>query len=164
MDRQTERSVLRAAWLQLKNGKVMSKVTQVTVEVKLKVRGCIVGPTSYWLIPHSNPFLIQFFQNLTLKIQCHDWGQNSKSQSGSYRHTSLSFHVGHPIPGIQLFQNLTLKNIAQGHIVGPISYRLPSLSFQVNWPFHSWDMANSKFDLENQGQGHGWGERLRLDN
>ena len=37
--------------------------------------------------------------------------------------------------------------------VGGTSYRLTSLYFHVNWLFHSWDTAFSKFDLEIQGQG-----------
>ena len=41
------------------------------------------------------------------------------------------------------------KVIAQGHIVGPTPYWLTSLSFHVNQPSHSWDMAISTYDLEN---------------
>ena len=37
----------------------------------------------------------------------------------------------------------------KGHIVGPTSYRLASISFLVSWHSHSWDMAISKSDLEN---------------
>ena len=39
----------------------------------------------------------------------------------------------------------------QSHNVGLAFYRLTSLSFHVNRPFHSWDTAFSTFDLENQG-------------
>ena len=35
--------------------------------------------------------------------------------------------------------------------MGLESYRLTSLSFHVDRPFHSWDTAFSKYDLENQG-------------
>ena len=35
------------------------------------------------------------------------------------------------------------------HKVGVTSYRLTSFSFHVNRPFHSWDTAFPKFDLEN---------------
>ena len=45
----------------------------------------------------------------------------------------------------------------ESHKVGVTSYRFTSLSFHVNRPLHSWDTAFSKFDLEIQGQGHGWG-------
>ena len=38
-----------------------------------------------------------------------------------------------------------------GHAVGPTSYRLTSISFHVNLPFHSWDMAISNSDHENPG-------------
>ena len=41
----------------------------------------------------------------------------------------------------------------ESHKVGVTSYRLISFSFHVNHPFHSWDTAFSKFDLEIQGQG-----------
>ena len=37
----------------------------------------------------------------------------------------------------------------ESHNIGPIFYQLTSLSFQVNQPFHSWNMTFSKFDLEN---------------
>ena len=37
----------------------------------------------------------------------------------------------------------------ESHNMGPTFYRLTSLSFKVNQPFHSWDTAFSKFDLEN---------------
>ena len=37
----------------------------------------------------------------------------------------------------------------ESHKVGVTSYRFTSLSFHVNRPFHSWDTAFSKFDLEN---------------
>ena len=45
----------------------------------------------------------------------------------------------------------------QSHIVCETSYRLTSLWFHVNLATHSWVMTFSKFDHENQGQGHGWG-------
>ena len=37
----------------------------------------------------------------------------------------------------------------ESHKVGVTSYRLTPVSFRVNRPFHSWDPAFSKFDLEN---------------
>ena len=64
--------------------------------------------------------------------------------------------IGHPIPEIWLFQNLTLKIQDQGHGWGNIeSHKVGvnslthTLSFHVNRPIHSWDTAFSKFDLEN---------------
>ena len=74
-------------------------------------------------------------------------------------HPFCSMSIGHPIPELWLFQNLTLKIKGQGHgwghvqshNVGLAYYRLTSLSFHVNRPSHSWDTAFSKFDLENQG-------------
>ena len=67
--------------------------------------------------------------------------------------------IGPPIPGVQLFQNLTLKS--QGkfmgevkveiHNMGPTFSRLISLSLHVNRPSHSSDTAFLKFYLENTG-------------
>ena len=42
-----------------------------------------------------------------------------------------------------------VKVIDQGHIVDPTSYQLTPLLLHIYWPSHSWDMAYSKFDLEN---------------
>ena len=72
-------------------------------------------------------------------------------------HPFHSMSIHHPIPEIWLFQNLTWKTkvkvmgegYIESHKVGVTSYRLTSISFHVNWPFHSWVTAFSKFDLEN---------------
>ena len=60
--------------------------------------------------------------------------------------------IGHPIPELRLFQNLTLKINGQG-----TSYRLTSLSIHVNRASHSQVTTFTKFDLKIKGQGHGWG-------
>ena len=69
--------------------------------------------------------------------------------------------IGHPIPEIWLFQNLTLKIQGRGHgwgaleshKVGVTSYQLTSLSFHVNWPFHSWQhFQNLTLKIQGQGQ------------
>ena len=73
--------------------------------------------------------------------------------------------IGHPIPEIRLFQNLTLKIQGQGHgwgerwksHMGPTFHRLISLSFYVNRPSHSWDTAFS-WTFKIQGQDHGWSQ------
>ena len=86
----------------------------------------------------------------TLKVTA--WVQHSIDS-----HPFISMSIGHPIPEIWLFQNFTLKIQGQGHGWGveshkvgvTTSYRFTSLSFHVNRPFHSWDTAFSKFDLEN---------------
>ena len=44
---------------------------------------------------------------------------------------------------------ISINVITHGHTVGPISYRLTSFSSWVNRSSHSWDVAVSKFDLEN---------------
>ena len=101
---------------------------------------------------------IQLLQNLTLKIQGqgHRWGQSSKSQCESnIQSTHISFvpcQSALPFLGYSHFKiwpwKSKVKVIAQGHKVGPTSYRLTSLSFHVNRPSHSWDTASTKFDLE----------------
>ena len=66
-----------------------------------------------------------------------------------------SMLIGHPIPEIQLFQNLTLKSMVkviveievESHKVGVTSYWLTSLSFHVNQPFYSWDTIFSHGEL-----------------
>ena len=72
-------------------------------------------------------------------------------------HPFCSMSTGHPIPEIWLFQNLALKIQGQGNGWGQ-SLKSESgcnilsiyiLSFHVNRPYHSWDTAFSKFDLEN---------------
>ena len=72
-------------------------------------------------------------------------------------HPFNSMSIGHPIPEIWLFKiwpwKSKVKVMGEGnvesHKVGVTSYRFTSLSFHVNRPFHSWDTAFSKFDLEN---------------
>ena len=121
----------------------------------------------------SHPFLsmsighpihkIRLFQNLTLKIQGqgHGWGESWKSQHGC---NILSTHIplipcqsAIPFLRYDLFKiwpwKSKVKVMGEGNVesqkVGVTSYRLTSLSYHVNWPFHSWDTAFSKFDLEN---------------
>ena len=112
---------------------------------------------------------IQLFQNLTLKIQDqgHGWGQSWKSQHGSnIQSTHIPFvpcQSGIPFLSYDFFKNWPWKSrvkvmgevTVQSHNVGLTSYRITSLSFHVNRPFHSRDTAFSKFDLEKiqvQGQ------------
>ena len=116
------------------------------VIIEVKVESHNVGPTfsrltSMW-IRHPIPEL-RLFQNLSLKIkgQGHASGHTSKSQCGS---NILSTHIPF-VPcqsGIPFLSSKSkVKVIAQGHIVGIISYPLISLSFYVNLPSHSWDTA-----------------------
>ena len=73
-------------------------------------------------------------------------------------HPFRSMSIGHPIPELRLFQNLSLKIKAKvmrqvklrSHNVSLRSYWLTSLSFHVNRASHSWVTTFSKFDLENQ--------------
>ena len=113
---------------------------------------------------------IQHFQNLTLKIkgQGHGWDHSLKSQC---RSNILSTHIlfvpcqsGIPFLSYDFFKVWPWKSKVkvmgevdiESHNVGLAYYRLTSLQFHVNRPSHFWDTAFSKFDLENQGQGHGW--------
>ena len=104
---------------------------------------------------------IWLFKNLTMKIQGHGWGERWKSQHGS---NVLSTHIPlipcqSAIPFLRYdFLKIwpwksKVKVMGEGnvesHKVGVTSYRLTSLLFHVNRPFHSWDTAFSKFDLEN---------------
>ena len=106
---------------------------------------------------------IRLFQNLTLKIQGqgHGRGEHWKSQHGS---NILSTHIllipcklAIPFLRYDFFKirprKFKVKVMDEGnvesHKVGVTSYRFTSLSFHVNRPFHSWDTAFSKFDLEN---------------
>ena len=106
---------------------------------------------------------IQYFQSLTLKIQGqgHGWGGHWRSQHGS---NIISTHIplipcqsAIPLLRYDFFKirpwKSRVKVMGEGnvesHKVGVTSYRLTSLSFHVNRPFHSWDTAFSKFDLEN---------------
>ena len=106
---------------------------------------------------------IWLFQNLTMKIQGqgHGWSQCWKSQSGC---KILSTHIPFvscqsaiPFLRYDFFKiwpwKSKVKVMGEGnvesHKVGATSYRLTSLSFHVNRPFHSRDTAFSKFDLEN---------------
>ena len=95
---------------------------------------------------------IQHFQNLTLKIQGQGHGRSGpwKSQHGS---NILSTHIplipcqsAIPFLRYDFFKILTSKSKVkvmgegnvESHKVGVTSYRLTSLSFHVNRPFHSW--------------------------
>ena len=88
-------------------------------------------------------------------------------------HPFRSMSISHPIPGIKLFQTLTLKFQlqGQGHGCGQRarSYNWHSIiltnfvSFHINQTNNSWERAISKFDLETskvkvmsevKGQGH----------
>ena len=97
--------------------------------VEVKVHGCIVGPTSY---PTRIPF-----------IPC-------QSAIPFLRYGYLTLKIQVQCHG---------KVKGQGHIVGSTTYQLTSLSFHVDRPSHSWDMAISKFDLESPRSKSG--QRLR---
>ena len=106
---------------------------------------------------------IQHFQNLTLKIQGqgHGWWERWKSQSGcnilSTHIPSIPHQSAIPFLKYNFFKiwpwKSKVKVMGEGnvesHKVGVASYRLTSLPFYVNRPFHSWDTAVSNFDLEN---------------
>ena len=100
---------------------------------------------------------------MTLKIQGHGWGQNSKSQCES---NILSTHIpldpcqsALPFLGYSYFKiwrwKFKVKVMGEvkveSHNMGPTFSRLTSFLFHVNRASHSWVMTFSKFDLENQG-------------
>ena len=98
---------------------------------------------------------------MTLKIQGqgHGWGERWKSQLES---NILSTHIpfvpcqlAMPFLRYDFFKIWPWKSKVkvmvevESHKVGVTSNRLTSLSFHVNRPSYSWDVAFSKFDLEN---------------
>ena len=74
--------------------------------------------------------------------------------------------IGHPIPELRLFQNLTLKIKGQGHGWGQswksqcgsniLSAHIPFIPCQTDIPFLSYDFFEN-LTLKIKGQGHGWG-------
>ena len=92
----------------------------------------------------------------------------------SHVYQSLSHPVCHmsistSISEIRPFKKISLKIQAKvmvvvklwGNIVYPASNQFPSFSFHINQITQSSDTAISKFDLGNQGEGHGWRQSLR---
>ena len=89
------------------------------------------------------------------KLKVTIWVQHSVNS-----HPFHSMSIGHHIPELHLFQNLTLKINRQGHGWGDssksqcgsniLSTHIP-FSFHADWPSHSWDTAFSKVKLENPG-------------
>ena len=137
--------------------------SRVKVMGEVTLQSHNVGLTSYWLTPLS----------FNVNRASHSWvmtfskfdleNQGSRSWVRSHfkvtmwiwhpidSHPFRSMSIGHPIPELRLFQNLTLKIKGQGHGFLPrSSYRLTFLSLHVNRASHSWDTAFSKFDLENR--------------
>ena len=118
-------------------------------------------------IGHTIP-VIWLFQDWTLKIhgQGHRWGQISRSHgesnilsthilfvqvnrpSHSWHTAILKFHLENKV---KVMGDTKVHGHVEGHIMVPTSNRLQSttLLFHVNMLSHSWDMAISKFDLEN---------------
>ena len=104
---------------------------------------------------------IQYFQNLTFKIQ----GQDHSSRSQS-RYNTLWTHIPFiPYRSTLRFLGYSYFKIwcwkfkikvmgevkVESHKMGPTFSLLTSLSFHVNRASHSWVKTFSKFDLENPG-------------
>ena len=95
----------------------------------------------------------------TLKVTT--WVQHSIDS-----HPFRSMSIGHPIPEIWLFKNLTLKIQGQGHRWGEswksqhgsniLSTHIPFIPCQSAIPFLIWLFR--KLTLKIQGQGHGLGQ------
>ena len=74
--------------------------------------------------------------------------------------------IGHPIPELRLFQNLTMEIKGQGHGWGHssnsqcgssiLSTHIPFVPCQSGIPFQSYDFFEN-LTLKIKGQGHGWG-------
>ena len=158
-------------WLSHDFFKIWPWNAKVKVMCEVTFRSHNVGLASYRLTSlsfHVNPPSHSWDTasskfDLEIKVQGHGWGHSLKSQCGS---NILSTHITFgpcqsalPFLSYDFFKIWLWKSkvkvagevIVQSHNVGLASYRLTSLSFQVNRPSHSWDTAFSKFDLENQG-------------
>ena len=96
-----------------------------------------------------------------VKVESHNMGPTFS------RLTSLaSMWIGHPIPELRLFQNLTLKIKGQGHGWGHssksqcgsniLSTHIPFIPCQTGIPFLSYDFFEN-LTLKIKGQDHGWG-------
>ena len=144
--------------------------SKVKVMGEMDIQSHKMGVTSYRLTSlsfhvnrPSHSWDTTFFQILTLKIQGqgHGWGECWQSQSGC---NILSIHIAFvPCQSALPFLRYSIFKIwprkskvkvmgernVESHKVGVTSYRFTSLLFHVNRPFHSWDTAFSKFDLEN---------------
>ena len=100
------------------------------------------------------------------KLKVTTWLQHSVD---SYPFRSM--WIGHPIPELQIFQNLTLKIKGQGHGWGHssksqcgsniLSAHIPFIPCQTGIPFLSYDFF-WKFDLENQGSRSWVGSQFKV--
>ena len=95
------------------------------------------------------------------KLKVTTWVQHSFDS-----HPFRSMWIGHPIPELRLFQNLTLKIKGQGHGWGHssksqggsniLSAHIPFIPCQTGIPFLSYDFFEN-LTLKIKGQGHEWG-------
>ena len=110
-------------------------------------------PSHSWVKPISN------FDLETSPSRSWMWSKGKVIQSAQHRINSLPFSftsIRPTIPEIQLFQNLTLKNLrsrswVRSKVRSHSSSRIQTmhfLLFHTNWTNHFWDMVNSVFDLE----------------
>ena len=105
---------------------------------------CLTSPLFHlnWSSYSWDPVFFSIFLTFKIQGQGHGWGQSSKSQRVShFLLTHIHFfpcQSAIPLQGYSFFKiwpwKSKVKVIAQGHIVGPTSYRLTSVSFHVNWP------------------------------
>ena len=148
-----------------------SWVTAISIFLPWKSKVKVMGEVKVW----SHNVSLTFYQLTSLSFHVnqpsHSWDttfskfdlENPRSRSWKRwtlkvktwvqhfidSHPFHSMSIGHPIPEIGLFQNLTWKSKVkvmvvvkvESHKVGVTSYRLTSLSFHVNLPSHSWDTA-----------------------
>ena len=112
--------------------------------------------------PHSWNKVISNSDLETPRSRSWVWSKGKVMQTAQYPINSLPFHftsIRPIIPGIPLFQNLTLKYPSSRSwvrskitITYPVSSRCTSFLFQINRTDHSWDMAKTVFDLENTSE------------
>ena len=91
------------------------------------------------------------------KFKVTTWVQHSVNS-----HPFLSMSIGHPIPELRLFQNLTLKIKGQGHGWGQSwksQHSVDSHPFRSMWIGHPIPELRlfQNLTLKIKGQGHGWG-------
>ena len=80
------------------------------------------------------------------------WFRGNEMQANSFVHIPMYDYLSRP----SLYQYSVLEILINKAFKYCI--QLTSLSFLVNQPSHSWNMAIKNFTLKIQSQGHEWGQ------